>query len=395
MKRTIWNISNSLFYATSCLYLFSVLIGTANADRFFFINITAFQSLIRNIVFVCLIILFFLKHRYLKLKSLILVSLIVILLGIVYFKIDDATMVLTVFFILCAKNISIKKIAIYSYRTILVTTVLIIGMWLMGFFPDVFVARSGSTRMGHSLGFLGANALASTIFIGLVYYVYAKKEVWNKPKYIIYSGIALLSFIVTKSRMTFLLEILLLILLFFLQKFKSKNLLFKIQAYSYLGISILTFVLVKWYEINPNGMVQNIANLFTTGRLYWCYYFLKTYGISILGQEVNLVGTKVAALTGSNWQSIDNAYAFLAIRYGVVVLAIFCVSCIFLGNYLKKKNDYIGSLCVLILAFWGLTENSIIIIGYNIGLYMLGDMLWNKNRNYILNWRKSTKGIFN
>lgn len=375
MKKTLK--LNSVYYFVSCLYFFSILIGTANMNHFLIFRIPLFQSFCRYATLFVLVALFFLKNRVLSLKLLLGMMVVLLVIGVTYLKIDDASMLLTMLFVFCAKDIDVEKLSQYLYRTIALIVLLLFILCLIGISPDIYVSRSGSARMGHSFGFIGSNACASTVFTGLVYYLYANKNRWQKYNFFIYSAVAIATYIATRSRMAFLLELVLISFFIGMNQKKITNIGYHFQKYSYFLCAGFTFGLIRWYGMNPSGTLQNIANVFTTGRLYWCYYFFDSYGFSVFGQAVNLVGLKTAALTGTNWQNMDNAYAMLAIHYGAVVLVVLCVACFFLGRYLQKKGDFVGAFCVSVLALWGITENSIIVIGYNIAFYLLGEMLWN------------------
>lgn len=368
---------NNIYYLLSSFYLFSILLGIANVESIFGLDIGKIQAISRYVVLAVLLLLFFAKNITVKMRSLLAMSIVFIIIAMCYIKIDDAIMVLTMLFIFCGKGIRTKDLAKYLYKTVEITTLFFVFLCLIGVSPDIYVARSGSERIGHSMGFIGSNACASTIFIGLVYYFYSNKGAWTRKKTLLYGIIAVATYMITKSRMTFLMECMLILLWKIYRIIKNERIIYSLQKYSYFVGAFISLILTLWYGKNPNGIIQQSLNSFTTGRLYWCNYFFERYNVSLFGQNIDLVGLKAAALTGSSWQSIDNTYIMLAIHYGVCILIFFCILCVILGRYLEKNKDAEGSICVLILALWGLTENSIIIIGYNIAFYLIAEMLWN------------------
>ena len=383
MKFEIKLNNNTFYYFTNCLCFFTIMLGTINSSTFCGLEISAIQTVARYITFFLFLLIFAKKNaRAIKLNRLLLTVIVIGIIGAVYAKIDDAVMIITLMSILAGKNIDAKKMSLHMYRIIFAFIVFVVFLCLIGLLPDVFVARSGSLRAGHSLGFLGANAFASNVFTGLIYYMYANKDQWRMRQYTFCILATVVTFMVTKSRMTCMLEVITIFLIWIVRRHNSGSIIYTIQKYIFSGAAVLTLVLTKWYMGNPMGIIQNVLNLFTTGRLYWISYFLEENGLSLLGKPIDLVGSKMAALTGGRWQSIDNAYGMLAIHYGVILLLLLCIGYIYLGNYLRNKRNYIGAVLTIILAIWGLTENNIITIGYNLSFYLMAEMLW-KRENWL------------
>lgn len=383
MNKTHLNVSNSFYYLLASIYLISFIISSTNAQSFLFIAMPTFLSYIRYMVFIGLVVLFLLKNRTMKIKTLCIIAGMLIVVGVVYSRIDDSMMLITVMFILAYKGCEIDILSQWLYKSVLYMVGIIFLLCLTNLIPDTVIIRTGG-GVRHSYGFLGANALSSTIFVGLVFYLYSNRKRLNRSRLGAFILISFVTYLITDSRMAFLLELVLFIMSITLsQSEKLKKIMFLLSKYSFTVFAGLTFLLTQWYALEPNSNIRSVINLFTTGRLYWIYYFQNKYGYSLFGQGIHMVGVKLSQQTGESWKSIDNAYAMLAIHYGVILLVLLGVAYLLLGDYLKIRNNYIGALCVTVLAFWGLTENTIIHICYNIFFYFFAEMLWNKKNIFI------------
>ena len=120
-----------------------------------------------------------------------------------------------------------------------------------------------------------------------------------------------------------------------------------------------------------------LDDLFST-RLQWIVYFFEKYSINLFGNQLHLVSSEAAKLTGENSAILDNAYSRFLLQHGIVLFVYFGI---LMRNtlkwaYSKLKFSLIFVLMVFIIK--GLSEHSIYIISSNVFLIYFSRLFFEK-----------------
>lgn len=107
-----------------------------------------------------------------------------------------------------------------------------------------------------------------------------------------------------------------------------------------------------------------LNSVFTT-RIKSGYVFLRDYGTSFFGKEIETIGTRQALLIGEETKILDMGYLHLAINNGVIILILFLIMLTIIQIYAIKKNNLPLLLCNTYFIILGFTETYIYIVAFN------------------------------
>ena len=86
-------------------------------------------------------------------------------------------------------------------------------------------------------------------------------------------------------------------------------------------------------------------------------------------------GLREATAKNVEWAGIDNSYVFILIKYGVIVFVMFFMGFVYTALELKKRNDYLGALYLIVICLIGLTENVMYNIAINYGIIIFASLI--------------------
>jgi len=128
------------------------------------------------------------------------------------------------------------------------------------------------------------------------------------------------------------------------------------------------------FPIVAEGKLFDIVNKILSTRLALAKYYLKSEFISLFGQRLSDITTRVLTM--------DNAYLFAFIVYGAVFFVILCVTTIWMINQLIKKEQYVELLITLVICIAGLTEPFLYNTSFkNLSFIFVGELLFAERRD--------------
>lgn len=142
--------------------------------------------------------------------------------------------------------------------------------------------------------------------------------------------------------------------------------------------AILSFISGSLYA-NGNSLMIKLNEIFT-GRINFIAKFFEKYPINLFGNKIEIIGTKLSSETGVKPWILDNAYALILLRYGIIA---FFMMGIYLNIFFKKawKNkEYMIVACMLVFLIFGLLESGIIKIAYNIFWLYFAELLYGERK---------------
>lgn len=362
------------------IYTFSKIISSSYIDKMFFISVGNISDIINYICIVGLGSLFLCQNKIPKKKFLIII-IITIFLGIISIKFIDKTLILTYFFIISfPQKISIKKVAKSLFFCFAILITLIISASCLEIIKDYTFFQHNTMR--HSFGFSSANSLANAVCICLLLYSYFKYDKWTIINNFIYLLCIVTIYYFTRSRLAFLIAVLNLVLINTFKTIKNKDIKEKIQkivfflsTYLIPFLSIFSIAITIYFSNNSNSKLFATINELFTGRLKWMIQYYKDYGIHLVGQQIETVSLKKSIELGLSWKNIDNAYLLFSIKYGIIFLIGFNYMYIKVGKMIKNNNNFNKAFLIIAFGLMGLTENFLIIIGYNFTLFFIAEMI--------------------
>lgn len=210
---------------------------------------------------------------------------------------------------------------------------------LSGFIINVEQGRTLEPTVRYSLGAVYPTDLASRCFYLLLSYTALRKFKFTIPEYIAALAFTVLIYVVTDTRLDFLLMIAVVLIVIF------RNTLFKVIKTLKTGIAtsvifiIILLNIVLAYLFNPDVYVFQIINKLLSGRLTYGHEAFKNYNVPLLGQFVYQNGNGGVHNQPFAYFYIDVSFIRVLMMEGIVAFFVLLVVIYFL--YKKFYNGKI------------------------------------------------------
>ncbi|MBO6195203.1 MAG: oligosaccharide repeat unit polymerase [Bacilli bacterium] len=298
------------------------------------------------------------KYSYKRLLIYILLSLFFL-----YFYISTGTQYVFVAYlaIICIKDINIKrllKIDIFIRSFLLLSHFFLFGIDYLFAFSNIENLISSSVKgTQYYLYFSNANIASEMFFSIVIYILYLKNNVKIKD-YIISFCIMTLIFYLTRSRTSYIVFIIYILL----NIIKNKKLLFYIARYSSILMSIISLYIVKF--VTTNSVLYNLYNSLLSNRLLYSILAFKNNGLRIIPYSNQVLKKFI----------IDNFYVRCFVCYGLIVLLLY----IFLNFLAINRNKPKENRLTISMNIYLFFEQVITNIGYNPFLLILANNVINR-----------------
>lgn len=362
--------ANKIFYVGWTIYIPCVLIRLTSwyslaPENSFGIYVIQFIRYISY--FLCLVAF---VSRPIKLKYLIGFAIVEVFLIVVAISSGDRTMLLlSLVFLGSYKADSNKCIKIWLIVQLLFLFCVIVFS-LVGLTEDYVFDEN--LRPRHSLGFEWASISPTILYHCLLAYIYLKKEKSKILALIVFAVISVVFFLLTNSRMPFILTIIM-VLFTVWEKFQHNR--FKLSRkighkFLWLPLGCMIFSLVIGYAYNRNNNTWRTINMLLSNRLWLQHNALDYFGLSLFGNKIELVGYSIKTILngsaeGFKYNYVDCSYIqvmlYYGVLFGVLIIAIYRA---ILQKYIEC-NDYFAVWIIVFILLISLTEPRLINFAYN------------------------------
>ena len=375
-----------------CVYTGITVFASSNVQNILFVDKTYLYALIVKWVAPALVILFILERKVSKSKIIMMSILALVMVAVTFNSQNRGFSIMFAAILAFPKGLSSKTIAKWISYIIFSSTFIILIMYFMGIIAGDIISRGSVVRM--SYGFTSPNAFGNTVLLWMLFYIYYKFHVWNFKNSIACTLITFIVFSITNSRMAFIMEVLILIVIhaWKIRKSDGHKPVYFLSTYIYPFFTIICYIITYIYSKGIFYPQLSILNILMSYRLGFMRNYLNEYGIKLFGQAIQTVSRAQQLITGEAWSGLDNSYMYILITWGIILTIILCFLYVILGYYLKNCGNYIGALCVLVFCIVGLTENYLSNISYNLAAILIAEMLSSsaiKRGSVIEGFRKS------
>lgn len=277
-------------------------------------------------------------------------------------------------FIVSAKGIDFKHILktflIVNFAGILITG----GLTGLDLIKNVIITRVDSPAVRYSLGAVYPTDLAARIFFMMLAYFGLKNYRFKLPEYISILALIILTYLITNTRLDFLLMLLAFIMIVFNKQVMSA--LEKIKPrYIYLLTGGLVFVtLLLGYIYRPGNAILDKINSLLSGRLFYEHIAFKDYNVEFLGQYIYQNGFG-GGFKINNYFFIDSSYVRVLLMYGLVAFIAFMTILLLVEKKFIAEKHYGLLACFILVLLSSVIDQHILEISYNIFLLaLLADM---------------------
>ena len=223
-----------------------------------------------------------------------------------------------------------------------------------------------------ALGFSHPNIMSAYVQAALLEWLYLRYKKMKWYEWGANIGIWLVIYKLAASRTTAY-TYFIIYLLFILARVTPKIMYTKVVKYIFTClmpvIAAVSFIGVSLY--NKRNAVIVALDAFTSRRFSAWARLLQTYGVSLFGQEVEVIGTRTAKLLGVRAMTLDNAYFYCVLRYGIIYFILLCALYIYIIYYAMCNRQIQTALVCVYYIVAGLGESIMMNPIYNIMLLCL------------------------
>ncbi len=227
------------------------------------------------------------------------------------------------------------------------------------------------TACTQALGFGHSNTFAAQATSLLFLFLCINRNSLNNIKLIFSLFVIMIIFLISGGRTAFILSLLGVFLISLRDKKIIQKVIFKILPFAQMIIwGILTICLLiiisLGYENTLSGFIND--NIFN-GRIGLSLTALNVYPITLFGKPLDMT-----IWSESQFFSLDNGQIMLILNYGLIgTLFYFFLIQKILSN-IKKGNEYIFAIIMIIFLIWTLLEGTMYFIGKNFALLFIGEI---------------------
>lgn len=327
-----------------------------------------YKNIIPNYIFVTvqifvILVSIFRRLKYSFSRHSILICFIITLCGIFNIVMyGKYSLYILIIVLIGAQGLEFKKILkvfLYSFGFCMLFVVL---SCKMGIIEDYIFYRYGTER--HALGF--SYCYLSSYFLNwtmLFLYIKASQtKLWHYAMLIVINQVL---YSTSNVRGIYYILILVVVIHLFFIRYKEHKWNFKIHNY----FSVLIYPIcclgsyIVSFAYSSDTMVWNIMNRLFTGRLDFMNQAINTYGISLFGNKIDLVGNQYGVDKISSY--VDNAYLQIGLEYGIVILTLIVIGYSFITYLAVKSHDSMLYVWLILISVQSLVYPTIISIIHN------------------------------
>lgn len=376
-KETNWiqslgdtDVSLLAYYLAFGLYSLSCFLNGTTFETVFGVAVGTFSDVLRVVVLVLLASKFLCQRA--SFRGWVFAS-SVIAIGFVSWRVSsEGFLFWLALFVISAERVNLKCLAGISLgvtSAMLLLTLLFAGA---GIIENRVSVRDGVTR--YAMGFLHPNSFGAQLLLicsAIAVLRFGKSPLPVIPLFI---GAAVLNNYLANSRTTVMLCILLgaLLILFYVVRSPSIQRRLSIALFCFVAIIVL-LSLYMMVNFDASSSIQAAMNDALSGRFKWAHAYYQLQPLTLFGSNFE----QFAPIYWSNGVPstfvVDNAYAHLVLRFGIVPSTLFFTGYIalFLNLIKQQRWDYV-LFGVVLMAVFGFTEVAGIQVECNYFLVAIG-----------------------
>lgn len=341
-------VTNFLFFISYMLFVFSLFNrDVSNMSIFYSFSIVAkYVSLI-----IMIIGMFYSKYSK---KELILFIILLLLDLVILVNSKVLIFIIISLFAIVSTNINDENILKLAYYTLLIYTIFTLVLLIIGVYDDEITNRWVGGNARHTLGFYHSNVLP-LIYSYLVGYGLAC-EIYKKRHYFLLVILNFVIYYLCGSRNVFFTTLLLITGKWLADSLLKKEKLKKV-------FNSVLFFLAKYIVLILTTISLVIPLLVEHIKLLNILDYILSYRFTAIAKIIQIEGIHlITSITNeayfSNEIVIDNGYAFLAIRYGIIIL-LFLSGIVYLIAKRYRDNTF-ALILIIVVSCVNFIDNDII-----------------------------------
>ena len=278
-------------------------------------------------------------------------------------------------FIIAFKEADLDQVVRIAFKSLTFGIIAVIGLWAIGTIPDKIAYRGLNIR--HSLGFSHPNQMGFAFFQWILCYFYIRWEKIRLADIMLSCVLALFVHKVADSQTAVACILLLALFVIAVKILDYFNLNYRAMLSRVCTVGSLVFMIgsliLTWIDVKQYAILKAF-DLSLSSRFSVCHQILRLYGSSLFGQKV-YVGDAARTRLGITYKTyMDNAYATLWLRFGVVFIFFFIV--VYCFQYRKFKSVPKVTMILFIYSIYGIMESGLFQLYHNIFLLLIAFLLY-------------------
>lgn len=381
ISKNIW------FYMTFILWYGAEIFFQSTIEYINEVDIHQFEQPINIVVIIMLFTQIIVFQRYTKQQIVVLtcVSMIIIICTYTsgYNYIAAAWL-----FIVAAKDINYKMLIKLAYILLTIEIFMIVYLCSKGYINDVIMYRNGDIR--HSFGFGHPNQLGMRIFQWILCGGIIFEETLNIPYLLVMIFSCYKMYQYTNCQTATICGSIFIILIFIHGLLRKRDAILvrkmeNMMIYITAGIEIYSIFFTR-FNIQRVPILKSLDKLISY-RYFWAHAVCKKYGYTWFGQNFSVAAKENGIMLIRKRMYLDPAYSTLFLRFGIIMLILFCVA----YHYLMKlyRDNSIFFIVLFIYSIYGFMENGLLQLTHNVFLLLFASLVYKKKEVML---RRDTEG---
>lgn len=278
-------------------------------------------------------------------------------------------------FMILVKNASIDDIVRVVYKVLCFLIPLTVLLYSVGTIDGGNIYRYSRVRYG--LGFAHPNTFGWAVLELLCCRFYLHKDRLRYIDYLIPLAMIPVLYHWPNSLSAVVGTVMLLILMVVYSISENKTF-FREQvvAKALMIIGLLSNIYSVYFTVNSVSKyrITHLLDRFASSRLFYSHKSYNMFGTTLWGQKISL---KFAWQRGHMETYLDNSFATLLIRYGIVCYVGYTIVSFLIFKKLAKE-DYALLMCFFLFYFMGIMNASVLSLGLNVFLLAFTTVLFDK-----------------
>lgn len=325
----------------------------------------------------CLVVLVIYEVKFGRRDRLSLIGLLVAIgLAALALHADHLLFFDSIWFIYVSRDIPLRMLTKVLFITITLLGSIVIIASLIGVIPNIsYVDLNRGDR--YKLGFGHPNTGPAFSTFAFIMWAYLRDRRFGLIDSFVILGIEAILFLLTKSRTALILTVTLVIIMLtfkYLRLQPVKSVVLKLLfSGTVVIVAILSITLSLAY--NPNIKWIEALNSLMSGRLFYSHWGIEEYGVTLLGQQLNLGAVSIYDLATGRWIEraliLDNLYVRIPLNCGLLFFINVLVITFITNWRLVASEQYRLLSLVAIAAVYGVMENVSSFLLYNSLLFLM------------------------
>lgn len=372
---SLWEKCLLSFFA---IYFFVIIFIKQSTIGDTYTSLTTIATIMVNISLLVFSIQVLFINRY-TLKQWIVLIITFLIISFSSFVANDQVLLSSFIVAFAFKNFSYKKLVSISFYSTLIAFIIVVVLSSMSIInPNLIYRGAGVIRT--AFGFLHPN-IAGAIYLSLIVRLLEIKKSNMSFLWLLLIGLfSTYFFTKTDSKTTIVMLVVTALFFFAHTMFKDKkgydSIIFFIGTITTPMMFLSSLLLAVNY---PTSQFSIKINDLLTGRIYYIKQFLDKYGISLIGQEINLLSwADSKTVIGSVPMILDNSYMQLLIKFGFIPSLLYLIIITAIIWKLYKTDNIFQIIVIIVFQLFGFSQSQMLQVSINYSILLVSLILNNK-----------------